>query len=165
MVLAILISFIYLIQSFTNRYEYTLNTKNDDKSTEINDKNKDLGDLHNSDNPDNFTLSTNKNIVCEGGIFTLSWTPSEGADNYSVYSSPKNITKIDGDSTLVKNNLTRLNYSIIASDIGLLYYVIVAYNKSGATLSNCVKIQIIESEGSSEGKGLGGDFLSASFTF
>ena len=162
--LAIIISYIGLIQTFTNRYEYTLNTKNDDKSTEVHDEHNKLGELRFSDNPDNFTLSLNKNLVDEGDFFTLSWTPSGGADNYSVYSSSKNITQIDGDSTLIKSNLTRLNYSIIASNLGVLYYVVVAYNKSGNTLSNCVKIQVVEGDGSSDRKSLGGDFLSINFS-
>ncbi len=161
--LAIIISYIGLIQSFTNRYEYTLNTKNDDKSTEVHDEHNKLGDLRYSDNPDNFTLSLNKNLVDEGDFFTLSWTPSKGADNYSVYSSSKNITQIDGDSTLIKSNLTRLNYSIIASNLGVLYYVVVAYNKSGNTLSNCVKIQVVEEMVSGNGNGLGGEMLSINF--
>lgn len=164
LLLAIIISYIGLIQSFTTRYEYTLNTKNDEKSTEVHDEHNKLEELRFSDKPDNFTLSLNKNLVDEGDFFTLSWTPSGGADNYSVYSSSKNITQIDGDSTLIKSNLTRLNYSIIASNLGVLYYVVVAYNKSGNTLSNCVKIQVVDGDGSSDRESLGGDFLSINFS-
>ncbi|MFX1340497.1 MAG: hypothetical protein ACFFDK_17950 [Promethearchaeota archaeon] len=162
-ILTLVVSYICLIQSFTSRYEYTPSIKNDKNSAEITEKNKTLEILRNSDNPSNFKLSSDKNIVTEGGIFTLSWTPSKGAENYSIYSSTKNITIIDGDCTLIKENLTRLNHSIIAGDIGLIYYVVEAYNKSGSTLSNTVKIQIIESEGSSDKKAYSGDMLSATF--
>ncbi len=162
-ILAIVISYICVIQSFTHRYEYTLTTRNDENSTERFDINQKLEILRNSDNPGNFTLSTDKNIVLEEGIFTLFWTPSKGADNYSLYSSTKNITIIDGDCTLIKDNITRLNYTIVAGDIGLIFYIVEAYNKSGSTLSNSVKIQIIESGESSDSRDYGGDLLAESF--
>ena len=162
MILAILISYIHLIQSFTNRYEYTPNNKNDVELTGKGNKNLYFNVIENlrySANPENFTLTINKNSAYEGEPFILSWTASIGADNYSIYSSIKNITKIDGNCTLIKKDLTRLNYTIIARDIGLIYYVVVAYNKSGDTLSNCVKINILESEGGGDNGDYGNEAL------
>ena len=78
-----------------------------------------------------------------GFNFTLTWTVSEGADNYSIYVSTKNITIIDGNSTLIKVGLTKLNQNLIASTFGIFYYVVVAYNETGSTLSNSVKIYLL----------------------
>ena len=80
-ILALVISYVCVIQSFTPRYEYTLNTGIDENTTTRFDKSQKLEMLRNSDNPGNFTLSTDKNIVVEEGIFTLSWIPSKGASS------------------------------------------------------------------------------------
>lgn len=118
-------------------------------------------DLCESDNPGNFTLSIDRELVEEEESFSLIWTASDGAENYSVYESAKNITKIDGNSTLIAEGLTRLNYSKIAYGVGIKYYVIVARNSSGDTLSNCVSIIIEESEESEDDRDGDGGLLFA----
>jgi hypothetical protein len=152
LILIISISLIYLIQPTPNNCNYSTN-KN--KIVDITEKNKvdnNLENLLTSDNPGNFFLTTDKNVVYEGGNITFFWTASEGADNYSLYVSTKNITEIDGNCLLITEGLTKLNYSIKASESGIRYYVVVAYNESGNTISNCVKITIVEIE-DSDGNG------------
>ncbi len=145
-ILIISISSIYLIQPCLNHCNYSINKKKIVDITEKNKNDNNLGNLHPSDNPGNFSFTTDKNVVYEGGNITFFWTASKGADNYSLYVSTQNITKIDGNCTLITDGLTKLNYSLIAGESGIRYYVAVAYNESGNTFSNCVKVTIIELE-------------------
>jgi len=92
--------------------------------------------------PGSFTLSSNKDDVDEGESFKLSWTSSNGADNYSLYYSVIFITELPGDTTLLKSNLTELSYNVSNMEKGIIYFIAASFNKSGYTLSNCVEIQI-----------------------
>ncbi|MFX1305017.1 MAG: ABC transporter substrate-binding protein, partial [Promethearchaeota archaeon] len=92
--------------------------------------------------PGNFTLSSDADDPDTNGAFNLIWTDSDGADNYSVYTHNQFITKING-------SLTNLSYQTAISPFpisGLLngdyYYVVVAYNQTGQTMSNCIKITV-----------------------
>lgn len=151
-ILIISISSIYLLQISNYHCNYSINRKKIGDMTEKSKTDNNLGILQPSDNPSNFFLTTDKNVVYEGGNITFFWTASEGADNYSLYVSTKNTTTIDENCLLIIEGLTKLNYSIKTSDSGIRYYVVVAYNESGNTLSNCVKISIVEID-DSDGKG------------
>ncbi|MGQ4876091.1 MAG: hypothetical protein ACTSVV_05150 [Promethearchaeota archaeon] len=94
--------------------------------------------------PSNFTLTSNKNYIAFGEQFTLSWTPSDGAKNYSIFQSTEIIISINNKTRLIISGLQKLEYSLkineIDDDKDYLYFVVVAYNNSGYTLSNNVKI-------------------------
>ena len=122
-ILIIQVSSVCFAPSTTEHYSYSKSKAKDGDLEEENIERKIREDLHSSENPDNFTLSSDKSWVFVSFNFTLSWTVSEGADNYSIYVSTRNITIIDGNSTLIKDGLTKLNHSLVASNIGLKYYV------------------------------------------
>ena len=91
--------------------------------------------------PKDFNMFTNADDPDTDGLFNLTWTKSIGADNYSVYLSNNPISILD-DCVEIKNNITILNYTI--SDIlsGTYYFVIVAYNHIGFTLSDYVQVNV-----------------------
>jgi hypothetical protein len=79
------------------------------------------------------------------GDFNLNWNASAGADNYSVYQSASFITTIDGSVTLLAEGLTTLLYAIEGYTPGTYYFIVVAENEFGETLSNCIQI-VVEME-------------------
>jgi len=85
---------------------------------------------HNATNPD------------YDGNFTLNWTISERATNYSIYRSNNFIYDIDNNGTLIIEGLTNQSY-LISNELDCsFYYVIVAYNEAGKNVSNCVQIVV-----------------------
>ncbi|MFX0070026.1 MAG: hypothetical protein ACFFAO_02960 [Candidatus Hermodarchaeota archaeon] len=161
-ILIISVSSLILIQLSLNHSNNNINNKKNIIISDKNQNNNTSTNLNTADNPGNFSLTADKYLVYVNGNITFFWSKSEGAENYSLYVSSKNITKIDGNCTLIIGGLFRLNYSLIINDIDLDYYVTVAYNESGNTLSNCVKITILEhDDGGGGGDGvLGGELLS-----
>lgn len=118
---------------------------------EFNNKIKITEEIKNSGDPGSFILSSDKYQLYINQKFNLSWTPSNGADNYSIYVSNKNITILNlNEATLVKDNITSLSYELSNNNPGSYYYVAVAYNESGYTLSNNVKIKILTSVAASD---------------
>ncbi|MHA1747586.1 MAG: ABC transporter substrate-binding protein [Promethearchaeota archaeon] len=92
--------------------------------------------------PGDFTLSSNAGEPDTDGIFALTWTTASGANSYSVYRSSSFITAIDGSVTLLANEITDLNYALSGYEDGTYYFIVVAYNDNGDTLSNCVEITV-----------------------
>ncbi|MEJ2249397.1 MAG: extracellular solute-binding protein [Candidatus Lokiarchaeota archaeon] len=92
--------------------------------------------------PGIFTLTTDAENPDSDGTFHLTWTSSEWAENYSIYMYNRVITKINQSLTLITNQSANSPYLITGLDIGEYYYVIVAYNDLGSTLSNCVKVTV-----------------------
>jgi ABC-type transport system substrate-binding protein len=76
------------------------------------------------------------------GDFNLVWTASDRADSYSVYQSSSFITAIDGSVTLLAGDLTTLTYAIENYPTGTYYFIVVATNDFGETLSNCIQIVV-----------------------
>ncbi|MHA2287244.1 MAG: ABC transporter substrate-binding protein [Promethearchaeota archaeon] len=70
------------------------------------------------------------------GHFQLIWTESERADNYSVFRHNGKITSINDSLTLVANQTAISPLSISSLSNGKHYYVVVAHNELGFTLSN-----------------------------
>ena len=95
--------------------------------------------------PGTFSLSANVSEVYTEEDFKLEWTASDGAKNYSVYSSDEAITVIDGGQELIEENITETKYVHSEDEADTFYYVVVAYNESGQTLSNWIKV-LIEKE-------------------
>ncbi|MFW9881972.1 MAG: ABC transporter substrate-binding protein, partial [Candidatus Thorarchaeota archaeon] len=90
--------------------------------------------------PGNFLLDTDADDPDTDGNFSLNWTSSDGANNYSIYTSQEVITGINGDVTLIADQDATSPYSITNMKTGTHYFVAVAYNATGKTLSNCVNV-------------------------
>jgi surface protein len=92
--------------------------------------------------PGLFTLSSNADIPDTDGSFTLTWTSSVGASNYSVYHYSRYITEINGSLTLLEEEITDLSLPLSGYSNGTYYFIVVAYNVYGETLSNCIMVVV-----------------------
>jgi len=97
--------------------------------------------------PDNFYLNSDADSPDLDGNFSLTWTTSQGADNYSVFSSNSSITDIEGGLTLLAFQNATAPYSITGLPDGTYYYIVAAYNEYGYTLSNCISVKVIIEDG------------------
>ena len=90
--------------------------------------------------PDDFLLNNHTQIPDTDGIVNLTWSTSEGADNYSVYVHDDIIYDFKTQGTLVTSNITDAYFLIGNLTNGNYYYVIVAFNEVGDTMSNCIQV-------------------------
>jgi peptide/nickel transport system substrate-binding protein len=95
--------------------------------------------------PAPFTLSSDAGNPDPDGDFTLTWTPSNSADNYSLYIYSSLITEINGSLTLLLDEVTDLSYGASGYSDGTYYFAVVAKNAYGTTLSNNIEV-IVELE-------------------
>ncbi|MFX0001043.1 MAG: ABC transporter substrate-binding protein [Candidatus Hodarchaeota archaeon] len=93
--------------------------------------------------PGNFTLSSDADDPDPNGNYHLIWTPAEGADSYSVYASVNYITEIGLGVVNLAYRTAVSPYPISVFSSGDYYYVVVAHNLTGTTLSNCVRITVL----------------------
>jgi hypothetical protein len=98
--------------------------------------------------PEDFFLSSTAEIPDPDGNFNLDWTYSIGADNYSVYRHSSYITEINGSVTLLADEITDYSFSCSAYSSGTYYFIVVAYNNDGDTLSNCITVTVLREDGS-----------------
>ncbi|TFG25152.1 MAG: hypothetical protein EU529_01840 [Promethearchaeota archaeon] len=91
--------------------------------------------------PGAFVLSTNAGSPNINNSFTINWTVSQNAQNYSLYQNDTFIIEVD-DTIKIDEGLT--NYSYIFSDLanGTYYYKVVAFNINGNSSSNCIQIDV-----------------------
>jgi hypothetical protein len=94
------------------------------------------------DPPESFTLSTDADFPDDDGIFSLSWTISNGADNYSIYMHNNPITVIDNTLTLLVDQTAVSPFSVSGLSNGEYYFVGVAHNQYGDTISNNVHVTV-----------------------
>ena len=87
-----------------------------------------------------FSLSSNADTPDIDGIFILSWTPSTGANNYSIYRYHSYISQVNESLTLLANQNATSPYSISGVLNGNYYYIAIAYNDFGNTSSDCIFI-------------------------
>jgi len=92
--------------------------------------------------PGPFTLSTNVTGPDYNGIFELTWTPSAGADNYSIYSFDKPITEFNNSLVLEGTYQAATSPTVLQMGAGIHYFVIIAYNETGSTLSNYEMVDV-----------------------
>ncbi|MHA1443102.1 MAG: hypothetical protein ACTSPK_14765, partial [Candidatus Heimdallarchaeota archaeon] len=64
------------------------------------------------------------------------------ANNYSVYRSSSFITEIDGSLTLLADEITDLTLALTGYEDGTYYFIVVAHNNHGDTLSNCIEVNV-----------------------
>ena len=92
--------------------------------------------------PGNFTLTSDADEIDTDGALNLIWTPSEGAESYSIYYSKDPITYISKRYTTLVNNEVHSPYPISNLDSGEYFFAVVAYNQSGQTFSNSIHITV-----------------------
>ena len=92
--------------------------------------------------PGDFILSSNAEDPDTNGAFDLSWTDSDGADNYSLYTHGGLITVINESVSLLANQTAISPFPFTGLSNGEYYYVVVAYNQTGQTISNCIHITV-----------------------
>ena len=89
-----------------------------------------------------FTLTSNAGDPDDDGVFTLSWGSSVGATNYSVYQYSGYITVINSSVTEILSETTNLTLPLSGYTNGTYYFIVVATNNLGSTLSNCLEIVV-----------------------
>jgi len=89
--------------------------------------------------PGSFVLSSNAGIPDNNGAFVLTWTSAVGAVSYSVYEYSSYISEINGSLTLIVAGNTNLTVSLSGYSNGTYFFIAVAYNAIGNTLSNCLE--------------------------
>jgi branched-chain amino acid transport system substrate-binding protein len=87
--------------------------------------------------PGAFTLSSNADYPDDDGNFTLTWGAADGAVSYSLYRYSNYITVINSSLTTLATSITNLSYSLTGYTNGTYYFIVVAHNDQGDTLSNC----------------------------
>ena len=92
--------------------------------------------------PGPFTLSSDAESPDANGNFNLTWTPSNFADNYSLYVSSSLITEIDGSLTLLLDEVTDLSYEASGYSDGTYYFAVVAKNTLDTILSNNIEVVV-----------------------
>ena len=93
--------------------------------------------------PGPFVLSTNADPADEDGVFDLYWEEADGALTYSVYQYDKFINEINGSLTPLAERIDSLTLPLSGYSEGTYYFIVVAHNNHGDTLSNCLKVDII----------------------
>ncbi|MFX1588871.1 MAG: CARDB domain-containing protein [Promethearchaeota archaeon] len=92
--------------------------------------------------PENFILSSNANDPDYDGVFELKWTPSSKANNYSIYSYSSYITEINSSLILLADETTDSSLDLSGYLTGVYYFIVVAHNDYGDTLSNCIDVKV-----------------------
>jgi len=92
--------------------------------------------------PSSFLLMHDATAPDSDGSFTISWSESLGATNYSLFQS--NITIITPNSNITKIVEGNINRTVSFNNIkeGLYYYIVVGYNDYGNITSNIVNVTV-----------------------
>lgn len=85
--------------------------------------------------PGIFTMSSTAETPDLDGKFNLTWTDSEGADNYSIYMSDKPFTYISKKSDVLAYQTASPPFQMSLKK-GDYYFRVVAYNETGETMSS-----------------------------
>ena len=115
--------------------------------------------------PGPFTLSSDAEDPDPDGNFTLSWTESLGAVNYTVYRHSSYITSINGTLTVLTSGITETNLTINNLFVGTHYFIVEALNASGDTLSNCIEIEVFFIDPNKRSPIFDGLFLNYTFNY
>ena len=92
--------------------------------------------------PGDFYLTSDAESSELDNSFNLSWTNSYGADNYSILYYNHFIYEFNNSLFILINQSAISPYKVQMPNMndGFLYFVIIAYNESGYTLSNCISV-------------------------
>ncbi|MHA2101699.1 MAG: glycosyl hydrolase family 18 protein, partial [Candidatus Kariarchaeaceae archaeon] len=88
--------------------------------------------------PGEFGLSSS--ILDAAGNYILTWTYSDGANNYTIYRSPYYMTYLNESYIDVVKNTDYVYHYIGGLGNGIYYFIIVAFNNYGNSTSNCIQI-------------------------
>ncbi len=105
--------------------------------------------------PGAFTLDSDADSPDKDGNITLDWTTSSDAISYSLYQSTSMITDINGSLTVIATDLTTQTALIEDLPTGNYYFVVVASNADGDTLSNVVHVEVSRNTSGIPGFGIG----------
>lgn len=96
--------------------------------------------------PGSFYLTTDAENHNADYPFNLTWTNSDGADNYSVFYYSHFINEFNSSLINMINQtaVSPCEVQMPSFTMGRYHFVIVAYNRSGYTLSNCISIYFID---------------------
>lgn len=94
------------------------------------------------ESPGAFILSSDAGTPDPDGNFTLSWTPSPRANNYSLYQHSVYITEINDSLTLLEEETEDLSLPLTGYSNGTYYFKGVAFNNYGNVTSNYVSVNI-----------------------
>ena len=94
----------------------------------------------NSLNPSPFFLYTDADAPDTDGRFNLTWDVSAGANSYSLFMSNGYIAEINESLTVVLHKSNELDYQMHIYNNDDYYFIVVAYNETGYTYSNCIKV-------------------------
>ncbi|MBN2151494.1 MAG: hypothetical protein JW839_08615, partial [Candidatus Lokiarchaeota archaeon] len=92
--------------------------------------------------PGSFTLSSTATVPDADGSFTLSWTASTGAQNYTVYSHTSPIVQVNGSLAVVVAGIVATSHPITGLGNGTYYYAAVSFNAYGNRTSNCIDVVV-----------------------
>ncbi len=92
--------------------------------------------------PCSFDLSSDAGNPDTDGAFNLTWTPSKGARNFSVYTYYSNITYIDNNLTILAQQNATSQFPISGLSSGDYYYIVEAHGKIKNVLSNCINVVV-----------------------
>ncbi|NVM31942.1 MAG: hypothetical protein HWN65_24090 [Candidatus Helarchaeota archaeon] len=92
--------------------------------------------------PDAFLLSHDATTPDIDGTYTVPWTESLGADNYTLYQSNSPITAINSSVEKVVEGNTNRTIVFTSVTQGIYYYRVVAYNEYGNITSNLINITV-----------------------
>ncbi len=96
-----------------------------------------------TDSPGSFTLSSNAETPVESnGLFNLTWTASEYADSYSIYSHDSAISEINNSLTLEAKEISALTHQISEFTNGTYYYIVEATNAYGTITSDWINVTV-----------------------
>ena len=92
--------------------------------------------------PGDFYLTSDAESSEFDNSFNLSWTNSYGADNYSILYYNHFIYEFNNSLFILINQSAISPYKVQMPNMNeeTLYFVIIAYNESGYTLSNCISV-------------------------
>ena len=76
------------------------------------------------------------------GIFDLDWTIAEFAKNYTIYEFSSYITTLNGSLTVIVDETTDMTHHLSGYSDGVYFFIAVAKNNHGITLSNCIMVTV-----------------------
>jgi parallel beta-helix repeat protein len=92
--------------------------------------------------PDKFILSSDAGDADIDGNFTLNWNTADRAVNYSIFQYSTFINTINVSLMELANGSSSTNLPLFNYSDGTYYFIVVAYNDYGQTLSNCINIVV-----------------------
>ncbi|MHA2009998.1 MAG: FG-GAP repeat domain-containing protein [Promethearchaeota archaeon] len=106
--------------------------------------------------PSSFELYSSAENPDLDGNFTIIWTYSERAENYSIYEHSSYISEINNSLTLLVHETISPSLQLSGYSNGTYFFKAIAFNNAGNSTSNCISITVSLSEycKSTNGNGL-----------